>query len=88
LKTGILLGLLASVLLAGCGGDSMRSSQPAEPGVMSLVFDAADDSTGAIVVTVSGAAIDSIVPAGVGVYGSSKVDARPRCSRARWCGVR
>ena len=71
MKTGRLLALLAGGVLAlsGCaGGDGAAPIASAGPGVIQMVVNAPDDSTGSLVLSLTGGPVDSVVP-GSGLYG-------------------
>jgi hypothetical protein len=65
--------LVVAVLASACG-DSSSPAAP-NPGSFTLVYSAPNNSTGALVLRVSGGPVDSIVPVGAGVYGSATADA-------------
>ena len=54
-------------LLAACAGSEPGIGRVG-PGVLEMVVNAPDDSTGSLVVSLTGGAVDSIVP-GAGLYG-------------------
>ena len=59
MKTFRLLGAaLAALAISACSDGA--SSAPTVPGIVDIVLGASDDSTGALVVTVSGGRVDSV----------------------------
>lgn len=64
----VVLGLIA--LAAGCAGDTAQPQAPL-PGALSLSFTAPDDSTGGVLLRVTGGPVDSVSPIGALVYGTA-----------------
>lgn len=60
----------ALVLASGCANDTAQP-QPPQPGVLTLTLEAPDDSTGGALITLTGAAVDSVTPVGALVYGTA-----------------
>ena len=70
MKTMKLLGAaLAALAISACA--AAGSSAPTVPGIVDIVLNASDDSTGALVLTVTGGRVDSVA----GVSGSAFADA-------------
>ena len=66
--------LASAALVSACaGGDSATRVGAAGPGVVDMVITAPNDSTGSLVVSISGGSVDSIVP-GTGLYGSGTTE--------------
>ena len=67
-----MLALLAAV--GGCARDAAQPEPPL-PGALSLQFDASDDSTGGVLLSVQGGPVDSVSPVGALVYGTATTSA-------------
>lgn len=67
-----MLGLLAAA--AGCARDAAQPRAP-QPGVLSLTLSAPDDSTGGVLLSVTGGSVDSVSPVGTLVYGTATTSA-------------
>lgn len=65
-----LMGIAAAALAISACGD-MSPGEPGIGGTLSLVLDAPDDSTGALLVAVSGGVIDSVTSASGSVFSES-----------------
>jgi hypothetical protein len=74
-KTGRLLAMLGmAAFLAGCAGsDGATRVASAGPGVIEMIVNAPDDSTGSLVLSLAGGPVDSIVP-GSGLYGDGTTE--------------
>jgi opacity protein-like surface antigen len=71
MKRMLFLAALSSLsLAAACANDTAQPQTP-QPGVLSLILDAPDDSTGGALITLSGASVDSVVPTGSLTYGTA-----------------
>lgn len=68
----VMLGLLAAI--GGCARDAAQP-QPPLPGVLALTFNASDDSTGGVLLSVQGGPVDSVSPVGALVYGTATTSA-------------
>ena len=69
MTTRALLALSLGLVLAGCSGESGSPLAASGPGALQVVIDAADDSTGSMLLTLAGGRVDSLVP-GDAVYGT------------------
>ena len=67
-----MLGLLLA--LGGCARDAAQPQAP-QPGALSLTINAPDDSTGGVLLSVSGGSVDSVAPVGALVYGTATTSA-------------
>ena len=71
MKRRLLGAAIAAMAVSACAGHDAMA--PAAPAALEIVLDATDDSTGAVVISVTGGRVDSVVSDGAGVYGETDV---------------